>query len=672
MPPDRTTPIAETLEQVRRRRITLDVVEALAIATTTTSVVAWLAAGLIGARAAWTAASLVGALCGAAVFWRRRAQHTAAAAARAIERTRPQARNVVVTAEELERYPERASPWMTERVRRDAARALTGLTVGEVAHWRRTAIVASAAVVVLALGILLPTVREAASATASVTRRVIDAAQGREAQHITVSVRPPAYSGLEPRTLVDPERIEVLEGTHLELTSATRSPMLLRFGSKPLGTLGGTVTIPFVARDSGYFAVELPGEAAKLMALSVVRDRSPSVRIEKPARDLLLPNAARDVPVHVSASDDLGLTSLELRYTKVSGAGEQFEFQEGSLPLRVARGSGRNWQADAQLSLAALKLSPGDSLVYRAVARDARPGEAGLGASDTFYVEIAGPGQVPLEGIEMPPEEERYALSQQMIVLKIERLKAREASMTRDALTEESALIAAEQRSVRANFIFLLGGHVEDEEVEAEQSSEITEGRLENTARRDITRAIGHMTRAEQGLVAINTTVALPPARAAVEALQRAFGRSRYLLRSLASRTPLDPSRRLTGNTSTADVWRRAIIDADPREGAALRSLLDRLIAAYDTLDNPGAPPNLAALAEAALAIDPGAAEWQQTARTLQAAHEQRGRPAEARKLLDAVIGELAGKTAAGLIPASGAASQSSPLERAWRGGGQK
>jgi hypothetical protein len=324
------------------------------------------------------------------------------------------------------------------------------------------------------------------------------------------------------------------------------------------------------------------------------------------------------------------------------------------------------------LSLSTLQLAPGDSLVYRAVARDARPGDAGLGSSDTFYVEIAGPGQVPLEGIEMPPEQERYALSQQMIVLKIERLKAREQTMSREALTEESALIAAEQRSVRANFIFLLGGHVEDEEVEAEQSSEIAEGRLQNTARRDITRAIGFMTRAEQGLVASNTTSALPPAREAVEALQRAFGRSRYLLRALASRTPLDPSRRLTGNTSTADVWRRAIIDADPREGAAVRALLDRLIAAYETFNDGSAPPNLATLAEAALAIGPGVAEWQQTARRLQAVHDQRGRATDARKILDEVIRELAGKTGVGLIPTSGAAPPASPLERAWRAGGQK
>ena len=53
---------------------------------------------------------------------------------------------------------------------------------------------------------------------------------------------------------------------------------------------------------------------------------------------------------------------------------------------------------------------------------------------------------------------------------------------------------------MRSNFVFLMGGHVEDEEEEAEQSHEIQEGRLENSARRDISRAVAHMTSTEQAL----------------------------------------------------------------------------------------------------------------------------------------------------------------------------
>ncbi len=92
-----------------------------------------------------------------------------------------------------------------------------------------------------------------------------------------------------------------------------------------------------------------------------------------------------------------------------------------------------------------------------------------------------------------------------MIVLKLQRLRAREPSLARAAVEEELGALAAEQRAVRANFIFLTGGHVEDEEEEAEHSHEIQEGRLENTARKEIATAIQFMSRAEQAMIAIQT-----------------------------------------------------------------------------------------------------------------------------------------------------------------------
>ena len=109
-----------------------------------------------------------------------------------------------------------------------------------------------------------------------------------------------------------------------------------------------------------------------------------------------------------------------------------------------------------------------------------------------------------------------------------------------------------------------MGGQVEDEEAEAEHSHEIQEGRLENTARREIVDAIQHMGKVEIGLAAINTSAALPPARAAVEALQRAFGRNRYILRTLPVRSRVDPSRRLTGEMSAASDWRRELFPPAP------------------------------------------------------------------------------------------------------------
>jgi hypothetical protein len=445
------------------------------------------------------------------------------------------------------------------------------------------------------------------------------------AVRVVATITPPAYTGQPARTIDNPQRLEALQSSRLRLyVSGGNAPWRVRFGTDPIAPTSSDdreTILDLVLGRSGYLAIESGQQtsASRLIPVAVVPDRAPVIRIDEPGKDLLLPGVARSVPLAASASDDYGLEQLELRYTKVSGSGEQFEFDEGVLPLTVTRDDGRSWKGSAVFGLARLGLAPGDSLVYRVVARDARGGDAGLASSDSFFIEIAGPGQVALEGFELPPDRERYAISQQMIVLKLERLRARERSLTRDALGEELAGIAAEQRAVRANFIFLTGGEVEDEEAEAEHSHEIQEGRLENNARREIGVAIQYMTRAEQQMVAASAGGALPPARAAVEALQRAFGRNRYFLRTIPVRSRVDPSRRLAGELDGASDWRR---DSSPpaveERTRAARALLARLLASSQTIDRSQQSLDaLTVLAEDALRIDPGAEEWQQASERL-------------------------------------------------------
>jgi hypothetical protein len=442
---------------------------------------------------------------------------------------------------------------------------------------------------------------------------------------IVATLHPPAHTGLTAQTVSDPERLTAVEGTRLRLSArGGGGPLHIRFGEVRLearreddATVG-----EIVARESGYFAVSVEGAAgpgARLLPLTVTPDRAPVVRVDDPGRDLLLPTADPVVPIRASATDDYGLRSMALRYTRVSGSGEQFEFVEGELPIDVARESARSWRARSGFTLRTLGLEPGDALVYRVVARDGRPGEAGLASSDTYFIEIAGPGQVALEGFEMPPDRERYALSQQMIVLKIQRLRMRERGLPRGTLQDETGAIAAEQRAVRANFVFLMGGHVEDEFEEAEHSNEIQEGRLENTARREMARAVGHMSYAEQGLAAVNTAEALRQARLAVEALQRAFGRNRYILRTLPVRSRIDPSRRLSGKLDEAFDSRRDVRPVPPpADATAVRDLLAELLTVAPSLrlaeQQAANAETLGRLAERALAAGPGDAEWQQIA----------------------------------------------------------
>ena len=73
-----------------------------------------------------------------------------------------------------------------------------------------------------------------------------------------------------------------------------------------------------------------------------------------------------------------------------------------------------------------------------------------------------------------------------MLIVKTERLHRRRASMPAADSTEAALNLAVEQRMIRAEFVFMLGGEVEDEEVEAEQSTELQAGRLQNRGQRDL------------------------------------------------------------------------------------------------------------------------------------------------------------------------------------------
>ena len=686
-----TTPRAAALEvdaavgAVRRRTRIADAARAAASSAAVGAILSALLLPRGRALGVW-AAMLGASTLMAASWWRGRAGRSRRAAAARIEISHPAFRNLMVTAEELRAHPGRASERMRERVILEAASHVRAVRIPSVVPIAGPlAICAAAAAVWIAVLLGLP--GRAATAITQVAGGLIGSpAPAAGPVRIVAELRAPEYTGVAARTIESPQRLDAIAGTALRLRlrpAAGDAGWRVRFGSDvlPGRREGSEFVADVVLSESGYFAIEpdsVPSAGTEdprrmLIPVTVTPDHAPAIRIEAPGRDLLLPPSARQIPVTAAATDDFALHSLELRYTKVSGSGEQFEFEEGVVPLLVTRESGRAWKGRAELSLQTLKLAPGDAVVYRAVGRDRRPGDAGLASSDTFFVEIRGPGHAALEGIEMPPDEERYALSQQMVVLKIERLRERESALPRGEVEEAAASIAAEQRSVRANFIFLMGGHVEDEFEEAEQSHEIQEGRLENSARREISAAIHQMTLAEQGLTAVSTGRALPPARAAVEALQRAFGRNRYILRALTARGRIDPSRRLTGELKDASGWRRdlapAAIDSAARDARLLLARALEIAGAIHAGDGVSSA-RIAALAEQALRIEPGAVLWQSVSARLIALRDAiaAGRPAgEVAARLDEAMNPIiaAAQTDARRAGGSGTASPGA-LGRAW------
>ena len=572
---------------------------------------------------------VAGALIAAAVaVWRWRTT-SRASIVRVLERAHPDSRNLFVTADELARGTLAAKPLPRARVFADAAASAQRLDLRMAFPTARVVRVALLAVLAWTAVETSPLWRGQLSraGTGIVTRSLSPAgATARTHLQISVAIQSPAYTGLEETRAVDPEQLQAVEGSALVLSIDASAARVSVEHDGRTHTLARGADGRFADRlqvtKTGYLLVIAEDGPRRMMPVVVSPDALPAVRLTAPGRDLVYSGGNPRIAFDAHATDDFGLRALALRYTKVTGSGENFEFQEGEIPLTVKPSGARDWTGSASRSLAELNLKDGDLLVYRAVAADARPGD-GSAASDAFFIEISKLGVAAGDAFTLPEEESKYALSQQMLIVKTERLHQRRASLQPDDLTDQALNLAVEQRMIRAEFVFMLGGEVDNEEVEAEQSVELQAGRLQNRGQRDLRAATIAMSQAQKLLTAANTAEALIAERAAVTALQRAFSRDRYILRALATRSQLDPARRLTGNLADAPGWRRVPPDVPANRRAALLQDILRGIAELIDITSTGPfPPRALVVAGESIRIDPSSALLRQTATELQRAAE--------------------------------------------------
>lgn len=429
--------------------------------------------------------------------------------------------------------------------------------------------------------------------------------------HVSIAIEPPSYTGLSPADVSDPAELRVVEGSTVRIRAA--QPLAITHDGDASGPT-------FVATHTGYVSLNAGEAGQRLIPVVVTPDALPVVRVTVPGRDLVFSDSGPSIGFEVHATDDYGLQSLTLEFTKASGSGEDYTFDAGEIPLTLTRSNAREWSGTATRALASLGVKDGDMLVYRGIASDRKPGDR-QSASDAYFIEVSRFGIAAGDAFTIPEQETRYALSEQMLIVKTDRLARQRATLDAAAFNEAALNLAVEQRTIRAEFVFMLGGEIEDEEVEAEQSIELQAGRLANRGQRDLRDATRAMSQAEKLLTGGDPASALAAERTAVSALQRAFARDRYLLRALASRAQLDPTRRLTGNRAGARELRLPLPDApENRRAARLQDLLQgtgelsRDVAQGRSIDHARA----VVLAESALRVDPDSAALRAIAVDLQ------------------------------------------------------
>ncbi len=565
--------------------------------------------------AAMLSAIAAGVLTAFALAWNRidKPEGLSSTAARAIEQAVGSLDNLVVTAAELIEKPTPTRAEIREEILRQADQRLANADLSRVAPLAHPSAVALA--VLIGCAALASTWTERATVIrGGPPAELRTSSIGIDS--MTVRIAPPSYTGRDAETFENPVQVTALAGSRVQLE--------VRSGAT--GVVAEAVGVPaitlekqqdrfvagFIASRSTSFAVRSLGDRgaeARFVSILVTPDAAPSVRVRAPGRDTAMAGPKGQIALEVEGIDDLGLASLALKFTKASGGGESLTFIEGEVPLSIARRDDRRWTATARWVLDALGLADGDVLVYSAVARDRNPSGAPV-QSEQYLIEIGRASENASAGFGLPAEEKKYGISQQMVIYKTEQLLAARAKHGADSWIEQGRMLAIEQRMVRAEVVFLGGGEVEDEVEEAAHSDELAEGRLQNAGRAEMLRAINFMSRAEAQLNDGRAAEALLIERQALRALELAFDRRRYFLRTLPDRSRIDTSRRLTGALTGARSWTKD--DRRPHATAALDAQRSVMRDLASSVSRDGRTQ--AVLAARVAAIDPGSADLQKVA----------------------------------------------------------
>jgi hypothetical protein len=386
-----------------------------------------------------------------------------------------------------------------------------------------------------------------------------------------------------------------------------------RSGSEAVTATSGDTTRRATDAD-GRWAITLPmpgtpvavrlasGAHQRLLVLEPVADTAPVVTLNTPARDSIFRRPSGTLALNADLTDDIGLASGAFEYVVSSGSGESFTFKSGT--IGAATFTSRRGSLSGTLSLDALALRPGDLVHLRAVARDRNDVTGpGLGASETRTLRIARADEYDSVAVDAapPPEPEKNALSQRMILMLTEALEKKRPSLNRADVVRESRIISEDQTRLRkrvGQIVFQRLGESEGEEGDAADkrlekpvnadsvlaaaeratnvdNSKPLEGNEDETPvvaiNKPLLEAYNHMWNAGTELELGEPGKAIPWMRKALAALQRARSAERIYLRGATKPVIVDIARvRLSGKEKGAPSLRDPRAALDPQRLARL------------------------------------------------------------------------------------------------------
>lgn len=210
--------------------------------------------------------------------------------------------------------------------------------------------------------------------------------------NVAIEVEYPAYTGLAPERLHDPN-LSVVRGSRLRWMFETTGDIQqarMRFASlpgvelKPATT--NTWTTQFAPKSDLHYWVDLldrkqrKGGNNHPYQVAVLPDEKPKADVVEPGADIRA-NPLEVIPVAITVSDDFGLVDARLVVRKMDGTTKAF-------PLRLTQTGLKEARLETVLDLAPFKLKPYELLSYYVEAKDNNTLDGpGVGKSPVYFIE---------------------------------------------------------------------------------------------------------------------------------------------------------------------------------------------------------------------------------------------------------------------------------------------
>jgi len=241
------------------------------------------------------------------------------------------------------------------------------------APWSVPQALAVAASVVLALSLVLPGAWEQSVARVGVSGRpeVTIRPAPVPAPSLTgfcLHVEPPAYTARPAFELLHPGVFQAPVGSSLRFRVSfadCREAVVVVGAARRRGVRDVEAEMVLTSTVRWELQAAGPGGETRFGPFTAVAvpDSRPKIVIEKPARDMDLPEVS-EVDVALGAADDYGLARVVLQW-RVEGRG-------GWREIELAAGAGRHWRGGVRLDVRPMRLLAGDVVLLRAAATDNR------------------------------------------------------------------------------------------------------------------------------------------------------------------------------------------------------------------------------------------------------------------------------------------------------------